>query len=90
MFAVGYQTNPNYLGICWGFFDRHAPFPEILGLAESEEFADKGEFRFSYSYRSHDNQLSIGLLTHAVSAYGLIISSSALLTLFLELKCSFS
>jgi len=50
MLFAGYQTNPNYLGTCCGFFERGALLAHPVGVTDTEPFADEREPRFSNSH----------------------------------------
>ena len=63
MLFAGYQTNPNYLGICWAFLQRHAAFLQIGGAIEAEAAAQEGEARPPYLNRSHCYALTNELIT---------------------------
>jgi hypothetical protein len=41
MLFAGYQTNPNYLGICWTFFERLALFAQCPRVRNPEAFPHK-------------------------------------------------
>jgi hypothetical protein len=53
MLFAGYQTNPNYLGICWTFLQRHPLFLEIGRALQAQAATQKGKARPRYSNPSH-------------------------------------
>jgi hypothetical protein len=50
MLFARYQTNPNYLTICWSFFDGGALLAHRAAVADTEQIADERKLRFSNPY----------------------------------------